>query len=356
MANDPAPGAIAGADDLDVLAAALGAGPALAGVTRALANPWRRVVVRREGTAIAEVAVVDVEGEVGRVEVLTGHPTAALGAAVGEAASEAGCREVVGVEAPVPPPPTDLPARFVHLAARAATAAATAAARTAGIAEVRTKADGSPSAAADEAADRDAAVILADLGVPMLSEERADAALDPTAAWLVVDPIDGTGNYRAGFPPWAFAAGLVADGRPLAGYVMDLSSGRRWSGVVGPGARRDGRPAGTRPGSTLVVPTPPPGEVAVVPDGFRRIRITGCTAVDLCLVADGSAAAWHDLDRAGTHVHDVAGALGVLVAGGGVVVDPDGQDLALPPDTEGLIRFAAAADAATAEGLVAAFR
>ena len=118
------------------------------------------------------------------------------------------------------------------------------------------------------------------------------------------------------------------------------------------GAFRDGRPVTTSSGSTLVIPTPPPAGTATVPDRFRRLRITGCTAVDLCLVADGSAGAWHDLDRNGTHVHDVAGALAVLVAAGGVVLDPDGQRLELLPDTEGLIRFVAAANHDTATGLL----
>ncbi len=137
---------------------------------------------------------------------------------------------------------------------------------------------------------------------------------------------------------------------------MDLSSGRRWWGAAGRGAWRDGHVVAPQPGATVVVPTPPPGGAAPVPEGFRRLRITGCTAVDLCLVADGSAGAWHDLDRAGTHVHDVAGALGVLAGAGGVVLDPDGEPLPLRPDTETLIRFVAAADEDTARRLVAAHR
>ena len=82
--------------------------------------------------------------------------------------------------------------------------------------------------------------------------------------------------------------------------------------------------------------------------------LTGCTAVDLCLVADGSAAAWHDVDRSGTHVHDVAGGLAVLLAGGGAVLTPDGGPLLLRPDTEAKIRFVAAPDESSARELLAA--
>ena len=105
----------------------------------------------------------------------------------------------------------------------------------------------------------------------------------------------------------------------MAGLVVDLSSGRRWAGADGAGAWRDGVPvrAASRaaPSSS---PARPAAARVVVPATARRVRITGCTAVDLCLVADGSAAAWHDVDRSGSHVHDVAGGLAVLLAAGGV--------------------------------------
>jgi 3'(2'), 5'-bisphosphate nucleotidase len=172
--------------------------------------------------------------------------------------------------------------------------------------------------------------------------------------WIVLDPLDDTGNFAAGLPPWAFSAGLVHEGRPVAGLVADLSSGRRWWALQGRGAVRDGIPIGTRPGSTVVVPSGPRGALVGVPETARRVRITGCTAVDLCLVADGAAAAWHDVDRSGTHVHDIAGGLAVLLAAGGVVLTDEGEPLRLRPDTEMKIRLVAAADEATARELLAA--
>ena len=66
---------------------------------------------------------------------------------------------------------------------------------------------------------------------------------------------------------------------------------------------------------------------------------------------DGAATAWQNLDRSGTHVHDVAGGMAVLAAGGGVAIGPDGEPLVLRPDTEALIRLVAAPTAAAAEEL-----
>jgi 3'(2'), 5'-bisphosphate nucleotidase len=252
---------------------------------------------------------------------------------------------------PVPAGSAPLAQRFLHLAALAATRVETAVALARGSGEDRVKPDGSPWVAADEAAHLAAAEVLAALDVPVLSEERSDRRVPEDSAWVVLDPLDGTGNFRAGLPPWAFSAGLVRAGQPVAGVVVDLSSGRRWW-AAGATAWRDGLPVRTRRNSTVVVPSGPSGGVVTVPPCAQRVRVTGCTAVELCLVADGSAAAWHDIDRTGTHVHDVAGGLAVLLAAGGVALTPDGQPLALAPDTERLVRFVAAADEGTARDLL----
>ncbi|RBY94195.1 inositol monophosphatase [Blastococcus sp. TBT05-19] len=258
-------------------------------------------------------------------------------------------REVAG-----PGPDAPLPDRFRHLAALAASRVEIAVGLTRDSGEERTKDDGSPLLAADEAAHAAAVEALAGLGVTVLSEERSDSPVGRGAPWIVLDPLDGTGNFSAGLPPWAFSAALVHNGVPVAGLVADLASGRRWTGVDGVGAERDGVPISPRPGSTVVVPSGPSGRTVSVPSTARRVRVTGCTAVDLCLVADGAAAAWHDLDRSGTHVHDVAGGLAVLLAAGGAALDPDGRPLHLEPDTEKKIRFVAASSVEEAAALLAA--
>jgi len=245
---------------------------------------------------------------------------------------------------PVPRPADDAPLadRFLHQAALAATRVEVAVALARDAGQDTTKSDGSPSLGADEAAHLAAAHALRPLGVTVLSEERSDRPVPGDEPWVVLDPLDGTGNFRAGLAPWAFSAALVRDGRPLAGLVADLSSGRRWSGAVGSGAFRDGVRVRPRDAGTVVAPTAPSGSAVQVPRTARRVRVTGCTAVDVCLVADGAAGAWQNLDRSGTHVHDVAGGLALLAAAGGVALTVDGEPLVLRPDTETLIRFVAA--------------
>ena len=87
--------------------------------------------------------------------------------------------------------------------------------------------------------------------------------------WVVLDPLDGTGNFPAGLPPWAFSAGLVL-GRPAGGRA-------RRRPVVGPPVgrgRRRGRLAGRRAGALRGRAAPssspaPPAATSVVVPGDR---------------------------------------------------------------------------------------
>ena len=341
--------------DLGAVADALGLSlPALA---PAIVEPDARVLIGTEGQVVllrrrwaadatAEAVVVR------RAGVPLDHPD------VLAAAADWGCDRVRHlandrcVEVPPTPESAALDVRFAHLAALAATRVETAVALARDVGGTHTAHDGSRRMPADDAAHAAAVVVLGALGVPVLSEETADRQVPEGMPWIVIDPLDGTRNYLAGLPPWAFSAALVHEGRPVAGLVCDLSSGRRWTATGDVGAARDGVPVRTRSGSTVVVPSAPNGGSVGVPGAARRVRITGCTAVDLCLVADGAAAAWHDGDRAGAHVHDVAGGLAVLLAAGGAALTADGAPVVLEPDTVARIRFVAAADEALARTLL----
>ncbi|HLM07506.1 MAG TPA: inositol monophosphatase family protein [Blastococcus sp.] len=354
---DPRLQAVASPGQLGAAGARLSLPPAA--LAPALVEPMTRLLLdeaggaallRRQwaGDGTAEAVVMH------RAGVTLDHP-AVVATAAGWGCDRI-CHATTGRKVPVPAPGPEAPlaVRFRHLAALAATRVEIAVALARDELPERTAGDGSPVLAADEAAHAAAVAVLQELEVPVLSEERPDAPVDRTGPWVALDPLDGTGNFSAGLPPWAFSVALVSDGRPVAGLVADLSSGRRWEGAEGVGARRDGIPVAPREGTTVVVPSAGGGERVVVPVTARRVRITGCTALDLCLVADGSAAAWHDLDRGGTHVHDAAAGLAVLLAAGGTALTPDGEPVALAPDTTGRFRFVAAPSEAAARQLLRA--
>lgn len=101
--------------------------------------------------------------------------------------------------------------------------------------------------------DREAEVRLHDglaalrTGARVIGEEACaqDPALLASAGeglvWLV-DPLDGTANFAGGRRPFGLMVALVAGGLPLAGWILDPSSGRLCRAARGEGARINDRP------------------------------------------------------------------------------------------------------------------
>ncbi|HEX3549892.1 MAG TPA: inositol monophosphatase family protein [Candidatus Elarobacter sp.] len=249
--------------------------------------------------------------------------------------------------------PSTLEERFLAAAARAASAVEAAIAGLRDLAPVGRGADGAPTEAADAAAETAALAELATLGCAIVSEECGLVGGRPNAGepWIALDPLDGSRNYRAGYSPYAFAAGLVRDGVAIAGYVADLTSGRRWWAANGE-AHVDGRRARTRRAPIAVVPSPAHGSAPAAVAGVARVRVSGSTAIDLCRVADGSAAAFVALDRAVAHAHDVAGAMAVVEAAGGCVLSADGVPPLLTLDPTRTHCIVAAADVELAKQIL----
>ncbi len=249
-------------------------------------------------------------------------------------------------------PAETLADRFLAAAARAATHIAHAIAGRASAASVGIGADGAPTEDADAAAERAALDALLPLGVPVMSEESGlvgASTIDPQQPWISLDPLDGSRNFVAGYPLYAVSIGLVQAGRPIAGLVVDLAGGHRWSAQLGRGAMRDGAPIRTRHGPLGALPSPLPGArpVRELP-GIKRVRISGSTASDLCRVADGSLAVFFALDRPVVHVHDLAAAMIIIEEAGGSVVDREGARPVLVPDAARCLEVVAAHDRASA--------
>ena len=70
--------------------------------------------------------------------------------------------------------------------------------------------------------------------------------LDDSGAVWIVDPVDGTNNFAAGKTPFAVMVALVRDGEPVAGWILDVVSGRLVVAEAGSGAYSDGVRVKTR--------------------------------------------------------------------------------------------------------------
>lgn len=106
--------------------------------------------------------------------------------------------------------------------------------------------------------DREAELRLRDgldhlvIGARVIGEEacaETPALLDCAGRGLVwlVDPLDGTANFARGDGPFGMMIALVADGDPVASWMLDPVSGRLCHAERGLGAWIDGRPAHVAP-------------------------------------------------------------------------------------------------------------
>jgi myo-inositol-1(or 4)-monophosphatase len=134
-----------------------------------------------------------------------------------------------------------------------------------------------------------------------LGEEGESSESASGVVW-VVDPIDGTVNFLYGIPTYAVSIAAVVDGVSVAGVVVNVQSGERFTATLGGGAFLDGERLRVRAGD------PVPLSHRLVGTGFnyvaeiksrqtvavsamlhevRDVRRIGSAALDLCAVACG---------------------------------------------------------------------
>jgi myo-inositol-1(or 4)-monophosphatase len=153
---------------------------------------------------------------------------------------------------------------------------------------------------------------------------RADVQAERT--W-VIDPLDGTVNYANGIPFYCVSIGLVADGQPVVGVVLDPARGDCYQAAADGPARLNGDTVEASIKESLgdyVV------SMAIIGRGgiwrerriARSIRITrrmGSSAVALAYVASGRFDAL--VQNGGLSLWDVAAAGLIAERSGAVVSD-----------------------------------
>jgi len=205
----------------------------------------------------------------------------------------------------------------------------------------RIKADGTPTSAADLAAED---VIVARLteawpGIPVVAEETA-SDVAPDDYFFLVDPLDGTGDFLTGTGEYSVNIALIRQARPIAAVVAAPGMGAVW--IAGESAQAGRIP--DEPGSDIawhgiaVRQAPEHGLVALVSRrhgdheterclsslsiGTRR---TTSSALKFCLIASGEADIYV---RCGpTMEWDTAAGDHILCCAGGRVVGPGGLAL-----------------------------
>jgi myo-inositol-1(or 4)-monophosphatase len=219
----------------------------------------------------------------------------------------------------------DLSLDLDRIAAALSAAAAVLGEYTPGAVAARRKVGDDPVTEADTRVDTLLREMLPRAGEGWLSEETEDdpSRLACRRVW-VVDPLDGTREFVEGIAEWSVSIGLVEDGRPVAGGVLNPATGEQVLGAVGLGVTLGGSPAAvsTRQqlaGARVLASRSEVkrGEWQGYRPGAFELRPVGSVAYKLALVAAGLADATWTLTP--KHEWDVAAGVALVLAGGGFV-------------------------------------
>ena len=132
--------------------------------------------------------------------------------------------------------------------------------------------------------------------------------------WFV-DPLDGTVNYAHGIPFCSVSIGLVVDGRPVVGAVLDPIGGELFTAVADGPALLNGEPI-------RATHDVRPEDLLVSSDAAPRGRLLGSSALELCYVAAGRLDAFIQAEHLSNW--DVAAA--------GLIAERAGASLSTIPD------------------------
>lgn len=197
---------------------------------------------------------------------------------------------------------------------------------------LRLGADGTPTKRIDESAEEAALEVLEDYGdVRVVSEEAGEITYGEPELVVALDPLDGTYNASRRIPFYAVSIAVFNGDRvgdAEYAYVRELTSGENFTAERGGGTYLDG----TR---VEVTGQDDPREMTVGgvyniegfdPAVFNRVRLLGCSSLELCYVAAGRLDGFLDMRSRLRVVDFVAGKLLVEEAGGRVT-DGYGEDL-----------------------------
>ncbi|WP_456468512.1 bifunctional fructose-1,6-bisphosphatase/inositol-1-monophosphatase [Archaeoglobus sp.] len=186
--------------------------------------------------------------------------------------------------------------------------------------------DGTPTKAADKVAEDIAIEILKRHDVTIVTEESG--VVGEGDIFVALDPLDGTFNATRGIPIYSVSLCFSNSDKlkdAFFGYVCNLATGDEYY-ADSTGAYRSGEKIGVSKERSLYC-----NAIIYYPDKkypFRRMRIFGSAATELCFFADGSFDCFIDIRQNGMlRIYDAAAGIFIAEKAGGRVTDDKGRDL-----------------------------
>jgi myo-inositol-1(or 4)-monophosphatase len=177
------------------------------------------------------------------------------------------------------------------------------------------------------------------------SGESGEWGPGPDRLW-VIDPLDGTVNYANGIPFFAVSVGLVIEGEPVLGVVLDPARGELFSATSGGGSFLDGRPVHCadkeRIVDTVVHLGLPGSGFARQSTDFRHtvrmVRAMGSATLGMTYLANGRFDAY--VQYQGLSTWDICAAGVIAIEGGAIVTSQLGNrwfDIGMPSRSIGIV-------------------
>jgi histidinol phosphatase-like enzyme (inositol monophosphatase family) len=217
--------------------------------------------------------------------------------------------------------------------------------------DLEIKDDGSPVTSVDKAAEMSIRNIIAELHPDhgIIGEEYAAHAADSEFVW-VIDPIDGTLPFLAGFPVFGTLIALLHNGAPVLGVIDMPMTRERWMGGSNLPSTYNGKPVRTRACENLasaLMSTSNPDfyDTASVPALKRmqqatRLSVYGGSCMAYGQIASGRIDVGIDVQF---EVFDYLALVPVIAGAGGITTDWNGD----PLDIKSGDQFIAAGDERT---------
>ncbi|MBO8179418.1 MAG: inositol monophosphatase [Archaeoglobus sp.] len=186
--------------------------------------------------------------------------------------------------------------------------------------------DGTPTKAADRVAEEVALKVLEREKVTVVTEESG--VVGEGDIFVALDPLDGTFNATRGVPVYSVSL-CFSESEKLEnaffGYVYNLATGDEYY-ADSTGAYRNGEKIKVSDENSLYC-----NAIIYYPNKnypFKRMRIFGSAATELCFFADGSFDCFIDIRPGGMlRIYDAAAGVFIAERAGGKVTEQDGSSL-----------------------------
>lgn len=165
---------------------------------------------------------------------------------------------------------------------------------------------------------------------PILSEESGEIGdIQSEAPYWIIDPLDGTANYKKNIPICCISIAMWEDNEPIFGVIYDFIYDNLYTGIIGKGATFNKTPiivSKVRKKSQAILATGFPVSrdyskgsllkfLKTIQD-FKKIRMIGSAALSLALIASGRLDSYYEED---IMIWDVAAGIAIVLAAGGIV-------------------------------------